>query len=266
MRVHLLCNPASGGGTDDDAVSRALERHGATLTEPEEAERIVVSGGDGTVATGAELAAERGLPLALIPTGTANDFARATGLPLDPDEAAELAVTGAPGQPHDLAFMDGRPFVNVAAAGLGPAAARRAAPLKRLMGPLAYPAGAFAAGLLDDPLTVAVRPHFEGRAWQLIVAGTGAFGGGAEVEAEPGGLDLVVVPAGRRIALARYGLALRRGSVTDLPGVVRARSETFTVEVAPGTPFSVDGEVVRAGGPVRFTVARRAFRLVASED
>ena len=32
------------------------------------------------------------MPLAVLPTGTANDFARATGLPEDLDEACELAV------------------------------------------------------------------------------------------------------------------------------------------------------------------------------
>jgi diacylglycerol kinase (ATP) len=130
MRVQLMTNPESGGGTQEDEVRRALERHGARCGD-EDPERIVVAGGDGTLAGAAARAAELNVPLAVIPTGTANDFARAWGLPEDIDEAAALAVTGAPDQAHDLAFMDDRPFVNLAAAGLHPAAARRAAPLKR---------------------------------------------------------------------------------------------------------------------------------------
>ena len=39
---------------------------------------------------------------------------------------------------------DGRPFVNVASAGLASVAARRAAPLKPRLGPLAYAVGAAA--------------------------------------------------------------------------------------------------------------------------
>jgi diacylglycerol kinase family enzyme len=129
VNVHLLCNPASGGATDDGEIERLLESHGATLVDPGEAARVVVCGGDGTIATGAELAARLGVPLAVVATGTANDFARAHGLPDDVEEAARLAILGAAGAPVDLARMDDRPFVNVASAGLAPAAAERAAPL-----------------------------------------------------------------------------------------------------------------------------------------
>jgi diacylglycerol kinase family enzyme len=261
MKLHLMCNPASGGETDGAEIERLLERDGATLVEPEAAERIVVSGGDGTVALGAELAARLGLPLAVIPTGTANDFARGQELPEDVEEAARLAVEGEPGPALDLARMDGRPFVNVAAAGLAPAAADHAAPLKGVLGPLAYPAGAIAAGATEDPIACTVDGHFEGEAWQVMVASGGAFGGGAELDAaDPadGRLDLVVIPAGPRIELARRALELRRGE----PEGVHARADHFTVRVPDDTAFNVDGEVVTAGGAVEFTVEPGAFRLV----
>ena len=83
-------------------------------------ERIAVAGGDGTIGPVAELAGALGVPLAVIPAGTANDFARANGLPLDPIEAApaggDAARRCAPLELGRLA--DGRPFVNVASAGL----------------------------------------------------------------------------------------------------------------------------------------------------
>ena len=264
MRVLLKANPASGGGTEADEVRRALERHGATCVD-ERPERVVVAGGDGSLAAAAAQAAELDVPLAVIPTGTANDFACAWDLPLDVEAAAELAATGAPGPAHDLAFMDGRPFLNLAAAGIHPAAARRAAPLKRVLGPLAYPVGGLLAGALDDPVRVTVAPHYEGVAWQVMIAVTGAFGGGTELEvADPqdGRLDLVVVPAGSRLALAKLAPAMRRGRV---PGAIHARADAFTVEVAPGTPFAVDGELVVAGGAVGFTIRHAAYRLVTRQ-
>jgi diacylglycerol kinase (ATP) len=177
-----------------------------------------------------------------------------------PRAAAELAVTGRHTVRLELADLGGRPFVNVASAGLAPAAARRAAPLKRLLGPLAYPAGALLAGALEQP--VACRTDgFDGRAWQVTVAVTGAFGGGAEIAgADPsdGRLDLAVVPAGPRIGLARVGLALRRGEVAG----VRRQAPEFLVEVPPETPFNVDGEVVHAGPRARFTLRPGGFALV----
>jgi diacylglycerol kinase family enzyme len=263
MRVQLVTNPESGGGTQEEEVRRALERHGARCGD-DDPERIVVAGGDGTLAGAAARAAELGVPLAVIPTGTANDFARAWDLPEAIDEAAELAVGGAAGTAHDLGFMDDRPFLNLAAAGLHPAAARRAAPLKRVLGPLAYPVGGALAGMLDDPVDIAVAPHFEGAAWQMMIAVTGAFGGGTELEvADPvdGHLDLVVVPAGSRLALARLAPAMRRGRV---PGAIHARADAFTVDVGPGTSFAVDGEEVVAAGQVSFTVTCGAFRLVSA--
>lgn len=265
MRAHLVCNTASGGSTDPGEIGQLLERHGAELVDDAEAaERIVVSGGDGTIAQGAELAARRGIPLGVIPTGTANDFARANDLPQDTDEAAELAVTGAPGWPHELARIDGRAFVNVAAAGLAPAAARRAVPFKRALGPLAYAVGAGLAGAIDKPVELRAGEHFDGEAWQVIVAVSGAFGGGAEIDAadqHDGRLDLLVVPAGRRLALLPRALRMRRGDLADDPKVLHVQAKAFTLEVPAGTVFNVDGELVEAGPTVRFTL-QESFRLV----
>ncbi len=264
MRVHLHCNPASGGSTNTGEIGQLLERHGATLVDEAEAERIVVSGGDGTIAQGAELAARRGIPLGVIPTGTANDFARDAGLPDDAEAAAELAVTGVPGPPRELARIDGRAFVNVAAAGLAPAAARRAAPFKRILGPFAYAVGAILAGALDKPIALRAGTHYDGDAWQVIVAVSGAFGGGAEIDAadaHDGRLDLLVVPGGRRLALLPRARRMRRGDLAEDPQVVHVQAKAFTLQVPAGTPFNVDGELVEAGPTVRFTL-QESFRLV----
>jgi len=156
VQVHLVFNASSGSGSDSDDVRQQLRALGAVIVDdPGEAERIVVWGG----APAAELALRHDIPLGVVPAGTANDFAAAAGLPDDPDAALELAVTGRETRPMELGRLDDRPFVNAASAGLAPAAAKRADPLKRLLGPVAYPAGALAAGLLDNPLKLAVDDH-----------------------------------------------------------------------------------------------------------
>src|SRR5215213_6009436 len=81
-------------------------------------DRIAVAGGDGTIGDCAELAGRLGVPLAVIPLGTAE-------LPLEVEAACVLAVTGSALRPLELGRLaDGRPFVNVASAGLATAAAR----------------------------------------------------------------------------------------------------------------------------------------------
>lgn len=277
MRIALIANPASGGGLDPEALAATMRRHGAEVRpceSPEaaaayEPERVAVAGGDGTLGSAAELAGRLGVPLAVIPTGTANDFARACDLPSDPEAAAELAATGAETRPMELGRLaDGRPFVNVASAGLASTAARRAEPLKPRLGPLAYGVGALRAAASGQPLACSVRADgrevFDGRAWQAIVAVTGAFGGGAEVGAadpDDGVLDATVLPAGSRLGLARRAWGMRRGTIAEQHDVCHARGTVVEVRLPAGTELNVDGEVAN-GGLERVTVERGAFELV----
>lgn len=82
-------------------------------------ERIVVGGGDGTLNYVMPDLIELGLPLGVLPLGTANDFARSLGLPLEPDGALEVVV-GKRTRKIDIGEANGRPFLNAAGIGLGP--------------------------------------------------------------------------------------------------------------------------------------------------
>ena len=98
LQITLIHNPGAGGGQDAKALASLIQdaghrlRQGSTkkdwkplLKEP--ADLVVAAGGDGTVRRVALEAAERGLPFAAIPIGTANNIARSIGLL---GEAAEL--------------------------------------------------------------------------------------------------------------------------------------------------------------------------------
>jgi diacylglycerol kinase family enzyme len=285
MRLALIANPTSGGGLDPAPLARELEAGGRNEVEvfgTEAAEfdraaasgpeRLVVASGDGTIAVVAELAGRLDVPLGVIPAGTANDFARANRLPLGLGEAARLAATGTDFKRLELGHLaDGRPFVNVASAGLASVAARRAQPLKPRLGPLAYAVGALRAGATERPLKVSVRAEdrevFAGDAWQAIVAVTGAFGGGSGVGGDPsdGRLDVVVVPAGSRPGLVRRAWGLRTHAIAQQRGIVHDRGCTVEVGLPPGTEFNVDGEVADTGME-RITVEAEAFALVGGAE
>jgi diacylglycerol kinase (ATP) len=281
MLIALAANRASGGGLDPRPLVDAMRAAGADVEvggcDPEELarlaasgpDRLAVAGGDGTIGPAAETAGRLGVPLGVIPTGTANDFARAHGLPSDPVEAARLVATAEETRALELGRLaDGRPFVNAASTGLASVAARRAEPLKPRLGPLAYAVGAVHAALTERPLacTVRVDGHvaFEGGCWQAIVAVSGAFGGGSGVEeADPhdGELDVVVLPAGSRLALARRAWGLRTRTIAQQRAVGHHRGRLVEVRVPEGTKLNVDGEI-RRGGVERVTVERAAFRLL----
>ena len=282
MRVSLLLNPASGSAPDPDELASDLQRHGASQVAvfPIDAvsdalasrpARLIVAGGDGSIGPAAAAAARAGAPLAVVPAGTANDFARAVGLPDDRDEACRIAIRSQP-LPHDLAWIGERPFVNVANAGVAVDAAVAAGRLKRVLGALAYPVGAIRAGLSAMPVGCAVQcdgePLFDGHAWQLLVGNSDAFGGGADMDmgdARDGVLSVAIVPQGPRLALARHAHALRFGDLRRQPGVLRRQATVVSVEGPATLTFNVDGEIVEAGRSVRLRIEPGAFRLAVPE-
>ena len=79
---------------------------------------------------------------------------------------------------------------------------------------------------------------------------------------QDGRLDLLVVPAGPRLALAARAVRMRRGDLADAPDVVHTRVDAITLHVPAGTPFNVDGELVEAGPVVEVTLDED-FRLVS---
>jgi YegS/Rv2252/BmrU family lipid kinase len=274
--IALLANPDSGQGEAEE-VAGAIEALGAEvaafgLDEVDAAVaahpvRLVVAGGDGSLGCVAAPAARAQLPLAVVPTGTANDFARALEIPLDTDDAVRIAVQGQETRAVDIARMDDRPFLNVASLGLSPSAAEHASGLKETLGSLAYTAGALRAGFEADPVRCSVRCDgdtlFEGDAWQVTVASTGAFGGGSSVEADPadGRLDVVAIEAESRARLVRHAYGLRAGDIEGQPGVHSRRCPTVEILLDEEQSFNVDGELVDSGS-CRFEVESRAVAVV----
>jgi diacylglycerol kinase (ATP) len=288
VTIALIVN-AKSRESDPDSVAESLRSFGAEVAAfgideidravASGADRVAVAGGDGSIAPVAAAAGARGKPLAVIPAGTANDFARRLELPLDLSAACRLAVRGRRVRELELGWMEAlegehrnarRPFVNVASTGLPAPAARTARAWKGPLGPIGYAAGALVAGLTARPVAVGVacarRTLLEGNAWQVTVAATGAFGGGAEIEeADPcdGALDVVAIGAGPRPALVALAYRLRSGTVTSHGRAVHSRCCSVDLRVPPGTDFNVDGEVLSAG-PARFTAQAAAFGLIVA--
>jgi diacylglycerol kinase (ATP) len=233
------------------------------------ANRVVVAGGDGSIGPAAAAAGKAGIPLAVVPAGTANDFARRMGLPDGITAACRLAVHGTTLKSMELGWMnDERSFVNVASAGLPAPAAERAGGWKDNLGPLAYAAGALSAGVTAKPLTCLVlcngRELLAGEAWQVTVAASGAFGAGASIEeADPtdGALEVVAIEAGSRAGLVILAYHLRRGTLTSHPRAYHGHCDEVEIQVPDCTRFNVDGEVVTEGD-ARFRAVKGAFRLV----
>ncbi|MEV6948399.1 diacylglycerol kinase family protein [Streptomyces sp. NPDC051172] len=129
-----MINPHSGGGkaARHGLVQRAEEMGAQVWTTSAEqdaaslarnavvegAQVLGVAGGDGTVSAVAEVAADTGRSLVVVPAGTRNHFARDLGLDLrDPGRALDALVDGEPAQ-VDLGVLGSRVFINNVSFGL----------------------------------------------------------------------------------------------------------------------------------------------------
>ncbi len=269
--------PTSDPGELDGVLHRAGSR------------RIVVAGGDGSLhAVVAALHRRReleGRALGLLPLGTGNDFARTLGLPLDPEGAAQVIVTGRP-LPMDLVVDEvGAIVVNSVHLGAGAHAGRLAAGFKERLGAigfgrvnlgkLGYPIGATLAAL--NPPTLRLRVEVDGEVVTdvdepvlMVVVGNGAtVGGGTEIapDADPadGRIDvLIATPEGLPSKLA-YAALLPFGRHPEHEAVRTVRGTTVTVS---GSEFwcNADGEIY---GPERHRMWRvepGAYSMIVPDD
>lgn len=302
LRVGLLSNPTAALGTAHRAgrqVANLLQLAGLSvvdLTGPSahvaraRAEEIrdaltalIVVGGDGTVALGAEIVAGSPVRLGIVPAGSGNDFARALGLPLhDPGAAVRVIV-------HALS----RPAVHVDALEL------------TSVDPGALPHRSIAMGNVSlgfDALvnaranrgrrgrtvryttaTLRELPSFtplpywmqvdggertEFDATFVTVCNSGIFGGGMrlapQARLDDGLADIVTLRDVGRLTLLRFLPRVFRGTHTTVPGFRIDPGRTVTVGLRDDRRLRTyaDGEP-RAHLPVTVRVLPGAIRLLA---
>jgi lipid kinase YegS len=208
--------------------------------------------------------------LAVLPLGTANDFAHACGIPLDPLAAIRLAVSG-PDARTDVGRVGGRYFINLATGGFGSHVTVATPPeLKKALGGAAY----LLTGLTHVSAIRPERGRFVGPGldWEgeflVLAVGNGRLAGGGrrlcpEALLNDGLLDVRILPAVPQGELASVlGELLREGLGAVRRAVVTARVPRVEIETAEPLQINLDGEPI-SGTRFAFDVlARRlAFRL-----
>jgi diacylglycerol kinase family enzyme len=237
-------------------------------------QRILVCGGDGTIASAAGAAIGTPLEIAIVPAGTLNHFARDYDLPLDPAAALELAASGS-SQPIDVGMVNGRVMVNTASVGAYVDFVRHRESRERYLGYyLASLVAAVRVWLRPRWIEVALRTddgEREAFRTPLLFVGVGEreFGRGGLGKRRPEGaraLHVIVINERRRprIAALAFGALLRgREEFLRLDGIDShlAAGADIVLRHARAT-IAVDGELVVMESPLRFSLERNAVRLV----
>jgi diacylglycerol kinase family enzyme len=242
--VHIILNPVAGARRPGLllAVIERLSQAGVLVTVeettgPGDATRlaraavdrgnsdvIVAAGGDGTINEVARGLLGQGVPLGIVPLGTANVLALELGLRARAGDIADMLLSG-PAHLIGTGLVEGRIFLMMAGIGFDGVVVHRINPLlKRLFGKGAFVwAGVkeWAKGPGRD-----IRLIVDGRekraAWAIVI--NGRYFAGPHVLSRGGdisqpGLTLFLFHNGGRFALIRYLIALGLGRVERLSDV-----------------------------------------------
>lgn len=287
MKISLLYNKNAGDTVEIDDVLEAVGRHGHEIVGVFEKDAglealvtggpdlIAVAGGDGTIAAAARRLAGRGIPLAILPLGTANNIAKSLGCSEDIDESV-ARWNARRRRPFDLGLARGpwgeRRFVEGIGSGL---IARGIAEMDALPSDDDQPASAKVADALERYRDVLSRlkPQrctldIDGvrvtvDALLVEVLNIGSIGPNVTLasDADPSDGLLTVVTAGEahRLHLDRYLIDRGQGreGVLSLPS---HRGRRVVVD-GPGD-LHVDDEVILSTGAVSVHIEPAALELI----
>lgn len=260
--VVLVVNPASGSGTgarvidevraelplveivelgpDDDpreVLRRAAER----------AEVLAVGGGDGTVATAAEVALQAGLPLAVFPAGTFNHFAKDIGC----DTVAKTidAIRRGTVSRVDLVCLnEDRMVVNTASIGAYPTFVQQREKLEHRIG---KPLAALYATWHTLRKDQTVRISYDNKTLQTSLFFIGnslyvptGFAPARRTRMDDGLIDVRILETGPRFSTLRILTAMLLGRLQRSPLYHEMQVPQFTFTAVDGpTLIAHDGEI-----------------------
>lgn len=282
----VIVNPAAGRAEEGQALIEEDERLRGCKIEYTSRDgdigqlgyqRVIVAGGDGTLNDVINaVGIEEPPTLGLLPLGTANDFARSLGIPLDLEGALDVIERG---ERHavDVIRVRGsekeRLGINVSAGGFSGAVDEELdADVKGRWGAFAYLRTALGAMTELETYDIVLRfdDGEEDRlsSFNVAVANGRYVGGGIPVAPkarfDDGLLDVVVLKAGTLASLAALAPRILVGEHAEDEMVEYRRARRLEVSSDPPMRFNVDGELF-AKGDLQFEVVPRALTFIAGD-
>lgn len=212
---------------------------------------IIIAGGDGTVNQVINIMKKTGvdLPVAILPTGTANDFATCLGMPKDISEACQQ-ILSSDVKLIDLGKVNDTYFVNVASTGLFTDVSQKTnVNLKNTMGKLAY----YFSGIIEIPnfkrLQITVESEeLKYTGYSLIIfAFNGKSAGNIDIayksQLDDGLLDVVIVKAEIMTeTLVSFFKFLKKEHLENPKGVIHFKTDRLSLKCNEPISTDLDGE------------------------
>jgi diacylglycerol kinase (ATP) len=212
------------------------------------ADLVVVWGGDGMVQRSCDALAGSGVPMAIVPAGTANLLAHNLGIPQDLAAAVDIAFTGRR-RTLDLGNINGEHFAVMAGVGFDAELIRDAdRGMKDRLGRLAYFwTAAHHVSREATPTTIEVdgTPWFDGEASCVLLGNVGKVTGGVpafdDALPDDGWLEVGVATATGAAEWARTLGRMVVGRTDASPFVRITRAREISIRLGEKRAYELDG-------------------------
>ena len=229
---------------------------------------IIIGGGDGTLNLAVDSLVETGLPLGILPLGTANDLARTLGIPVALFEACRAIATGKK-RYIDLGIVNGKYFFNVASIGLSVDITNNLTKeAKRRWGVLAYAITASKMILQSRPFTAEIRCNGESKivkTLQVAVGNGKHYGGGMSIAhdatIDDQRLDLYSLEVKYCWQFIGMLPSIWQGKYQESFGFRSLSSSVISIYTRKPRPINTDGEIVTYT-PAHFQVVPLALAVM----
>ena len=237
--------------------------------------RLVVAGGDGTIATAAALVVRKDIELAILPAGTLNHFAKDHNIPTDLGKAAEIAsggeVIGA-----DIGYANDSVFLNTSSIGAYVTFVRDRERMEKYVG---YRIASFLAliqtwsRLRTFSVTLEVEGVKKTYRSSMVFIGVGERELkmptlGNRVKNGKRGVHVMIVRGAKRarlFAVALAGIAKGTKEAEKLPEFDDFLVESCRIDLTRShTLIGLDGELKQMLTPLDYRIERDALRLVVA--
>ncbi|MEH6490946.1 lipid kinase [Halopseudomonas sp.] len=233
---------------------------------------VVIGGGDGTISSALDALYRCQRTVAVLPMGTANDFARSIGVPQDLPGAAKVIVEGKRRRISLGKIDDKHLFINVAHVGLGVDVTHElSSDSKKFFGVFAY-LGAFLRAIKGNK-SFKLRIQAEG--WDCsmkvihLAVGNGRYYGGGNIVDERATLfdevfNLFFIKPKPWWQLLLLGPTLRKGASQTTEHIVRNTARKFSIRTSHAKELEADGEFVTRT-PAEFELIPEAIEVIVGD-
>ncbi|SEQ74588.1 lipid kinase, YegS/Rv2252/BmrU family [Nitrosomonas sp. Nm51] len=262
----LECHFTSIGEKNEDII------HAVRQAVKNRCSRVVAAGGDGTIAAVGSGLVDTGIPLAILPVGTANLLARELDIPFDLSTACQLAVNGDKQRRLDAMRVGEQYFLSHISLGVySKIAERTSRAAKRHFRQVAYIWNAlpellsgrtWRMALTVDDQKILLHASF------IMIANVGGLGAaelrwGENILLDDGHIDICVVHARtlKDYLMLANSILWRRHKLSPKLTYYRATRNIQVTTTSKRVPVRGDGEII-GHSAVEITLVPAAIRII----